>query len=95
MKKKNQAEVPIASPKETPTCNFHFSKGEKTPEEMASLSLGEVVTVTVKGKVKGISQNEWGSSFEVSRDKLSLKCEKEKPKSMKEAVDEVAEKRKA
>lgn len=37
----------------------------KVPKGMANVTMGEVVTITIKGKVKGFSAREWDNCDEI------------------------------
>ena len=70
MAHKNKKDGPMIDKPYEEKTNARFSLGKKM--KLPKLSTGESVSVTVRGKVKGFRDEEYGRSFEIEFDDLDV-----------------------
>ena len=73
----------------TPRVMFRFNKGQM-PESVKDVKVEMDVIVTVRGKVCGIQEDEYGGSVEVKFTEFKLLDADEAPKSMQKVLEELA-----
>lgn len=68
MKSKKETAAPsmVEPTEQKPSANFNLGKKSKLPK----ITTGEVMTITVHGKVKGFRDDPFGRSFEIEIDEI-------------------------